>query len=232
MSPKRRQSNEVLLMMRIGKFVVAALALLVFSSTASASTIVVNCGTVSGPTELASAAILCPQFDLGGSVLSSISIAVSGGISGSITLINGDVIAQTGSGTSTTSFSFGALTGFTFVNPIFSASFTTGLQNLSGGQTLTVSGLSGTGSGILGSDTTSFAAYTGAGIFTIPVSTSTLFSAGGTGGFFQASQASIANATAVVTYEYGPATPVPEPTSAVLLGLGLIAVGYKVRKRL
>jgi len=49
---------------------------------------------------------------LGGQTLSDISIAVSGGITGSITLTNGDNATQTGSGTTTVSFSFGALSGF------------------------------------------------------------------------------------------------------------------------
>lgn len=217
-------------MKRFGAVCTAALLVLMFSSMLSASPILVtNCGTVSGPTELA-ASLLCPQFNLGGT-LSNISISVSGGITGSITLTNGDTATQTGSGTTTTSFSFGALNGFTFVNPIFPASFTSGTRTLSAGQTLTISGLSGSGSGSLGNDTTSFAAYTGAGNFTIPVSTSTFFSAGGTGGFFQAAQASNANATAVVTYTFDPEiSAVPEPTTMSLLGLSLLGLGFAYRK--
>lgn len=214
-------------MKRFSTYFFAALLLLMFTHNASASTLVVNCGTVSGPTELAAAAILCPQFNLLGQSLSNISIAVSGGITGSITLTNGDNVAQSGSGTSTTSFNFGALSGFTFVNSIFSASYTTGIQPLSAGQTLTVSGLSGTGSGSLGSDTTSFAPYTGGGNFTVPVSTSTFFSSGGTGGAFQAAQSTSANATAVVTFTYAPTgSSVPEPVTLSLVGFGLVGLGF------
>src|SRR5262249_15200847 len=104
-------------MRRSAKFF-ALISILMLSGVASAATLVVNCGTVSGPTELTAAAILCPQFNLLGQVISNIQIAVSGGITGSITLTNGDNVPQTGSGTTTTGFSFGALTGFTFVNPI------------------------------------------------------------------------------------------------------------------
>ncbi len=217
-------------MKRFGKICIVALPVLMFSSMASAGILIVNCSTVSGPTELTAAAILCPQFNLAGQTLSNISIAVSGGITGSITLTNGDNTTQTGSGTTTTSFNFGALSGFTFVNPIFSPSFTTGVRTLTAGQTLTVSGLSGSGNGTLGNDTTSFGAYTGASNFTIPVSTSTFFSSGGTGGFFQAAQASNANATGVVTYTYDAVQGIPEPTTMSVLGLGLLGFGLLARK--
>src|SRR5262245_61583687 len=196
-------------MKRLGKYLPAILPMLLFTGIASANTLIVNCSTVSGPTELVSAAIVCGQFNIGGTTLSNISIAVSGGISGSITLTNGDVNPQSGSGTSTTSFNFAPLTGFTFSNPIYPASFTTGAQPLAAGQTATFSGLSGTGSGSLGNDTTQFGNYTGAGTFNVLVSTSTFFSSGGTGGSFSAAQSSSANATAVVTYTYNFAQPAP-----------------------
>jgi hypothetical protein len=217
-------------MKRFGKYCLVLLAALMFSGTASASLLVVNCGTVSGPTELVSAAILCPQFSLLGQTLSNIQITVSGGITGSITLTNGDVATQTGTGTTTTSFNFGALSGFTFVNPIFPASFTTGTRTIAGNTTLTVSGLSGSGGGALGNDTTIFAPYRGGGNFSILTTTSTFFSAGGTGGAFMAAQSNSANATAVVTYTYSPTTTIPEPTAMSLLGLGLVGFGFLARK--
>jgi hypothetical protein len=218
-------------MKRFGKYFLALLPTLVFSSVASASMLVVNCSVVSGPTELVSANISCGQFNLGGGfTLSNINITVSGGITGSITLTNGDTAPQSGSGTSTTSFNFGGLAGFSFSNPIYSPSFTTGPQALAAGQTKTFPGLSATGNGTLGNDTTIFAPYTGAGTFNVPVSTSTFFSSGGTGGSFSAAQSSSANSTAVVTYTYGPAAATPEPTTISLLGLGLIGFGFVARK--
>lgn len=218
-------------MNQLGKYSLPILStLFLFAGIASADTLVVNCSTASGPTELVSAAITCGQFNVGGATLSSISIAVSGGISGSITLTNGDSNPQTGSGTSTTSFNFGPLNGFSFINPIYSPSFTTGLRSLSGGETLTVSGLSDVGNGSLGSDTTQFGDYTGGGFFDIFVSTETFFSSGGTGGSFSAAQSSSANATAVVTYTFDVPSEVPEPSTISLFGMGLFGFGLMARK--
>src|SRR5579859_7939254 len=59
------------------------LATIALASTASAAIMTVTCSTLNGPTELNSK-LVCPQFN--GSNLQGISIALSGGVSGSITL--------------------------------------------------------------------------------------------------------------------------------------------------
>ena len=222
-------------MKRFGKVLLAALPVLLLSSVASGATLIVSCSSVSGPTELVSAAISCGQFGLGpGFVLSNIDIAVSGGISGSITLTNGDSSPHgTNSGTTSTNFNFAGLSGFTFVNPIFSASFTTGNQPLAAFQTLTVSGLASTpiSTGSLGGDNSVFAPYTGGGFFDIFVSTDTLFSSAGGGGAFSSAQDSNANATATVTYTYNAVAAVPEPATLSLVGLGLLGFGFMTRRR-
>jgi len=190
-----------------------------FGGPASAATLVVNCGTVSGPTELASAAVLCPQFNPATGTVYAISITISGAISGSITLTNGDDQSHTAVGTTTSQYSVGALTGFNFVNPLFTNSFTSGNRSLNAGQTLTISGLtSSAGNASLGANTTTFAPYVGGGNFTVPFSTATSFTSTGEGGFFMSAQATNANATAVVTYGYTPPGSAPySPTLAELI---------------
>src|SRR5438132_8417674 len=120
--------------------VVVAIGLLVVIAS-PAHALVVNCSTVSGPAELTSAAILCPQFNLPGT-LQDISIVISGGITGSITLTNGSTTSLTATGTTTSAFSAGGLAGFSFVNPLVSASFSSAPRFLNACQTLTFSRLS------------------------------------------------------------------------------------------
>jgi len=218
-------------MKRFGQYLGAILPTLLFAGVASANTLIVNCSTAGGPTELVSAAVVCGQFNVGGATLSNISIAVSGGITGSITLTNGDSNPHSGSGSTTSSFNFAPLNGFSFINPIFPATFDTGgIQPLAAFQTLTLSGLSGSSNGTLGADTTVFGDYTGGGFFNIFVSTDTIFSSAGTGGKFSAAQSSNANATAVVTYTYDFAAAAPEPSTISLFGMGLLGFSFLARK--
>jgi len=215
-------------MKRVVRACLAALPAVVFSGLASASTLIESC-SVSGPTEL-STTFACAQFSLGGQTVSDISIAVSGGISGSITLTNNGAVTQTGSGTTTSTFSFGSLTGFTFVNPVFSAFFTTGPLTLGPGATMVVGGLSATGNSTLGDNTTDFTDYIGAGAFSIPVTTSTGLGISGGGGNFVGSQSTNADATAVVTFTYAPTVEAPEPATITLFGLGLLGFGFLIRR--
>jgi hypothetical protein len=205
--------------------------LLLFSGAALAIPLTLDCSTVTGATEL-SANIVCPQFNIGGgAVLSSIDVSVSGGISGIITLTNNGGALQTASGTTSSQFNFGALAGFSFLNPVIFPSFGTGLQDVAGGQTLTFNGLSsGVVTGTLGTNSSSFGAYTGAGTFDVPFSTLTGFSLVGGGGQISSGQSTTGTATAQVTYSYDFAVAVPEPTTISMLSLGLLALGFAVRK--
>jgi hypothetical protein len=132
-------------------------------------------------------------------------------------------------GTTSSAFSVGPLAGFTFVNPIFSASFTTGPQTLTAGQSKTFSGLSGTGGGSLGTDTTVLLPYEGAGTFSIAVSTLTGLNVSGGGGQVASNQSTSANGTAMVTYN-SQMTGVPEPGTLAMIGLGILGLAFVSRR--
>jgi len=186
----------------VQRSLLAVVSLACACGAASAATQVVNCGTASGPTELNAAAVVCAQFNVGGATLQSVQITLNGSITGNLVLNNNTAAPTTGSATTTSSASAGALAGFSFANPIFTPSYTTGTQPVAAGQTITFSGLSAIGTADLGTNSATLAPYTGAGNFTIPVSTSTSSSVQGGGGSFHGSGATNASATAVVTYTY------------------------------
>lgn len=209
---------------------ISATALLL-SGMASASTLTVNCNTIGpNPTEL-SGSISCPQFSLAGQTLNNVMITVSGTINGAITLTNNASTNQTVSGTTTSQFNVGSMAGFAFSNPLFTATFGTGVLTITPGQTITSTGLTGSGSGSLGTATTSLGGYIGIGNFLIPVSTLSGFSVLGGGGQIGSSQATQARATAQVIYDYSPTGGVPEPSTTFTMAAGLVAVAFGVRKR-
>jgi hypothetical protein len=213
-------------MKRFGKLCFSLLPALMFSGAASASILTVNCSTIGSPTEL-SGVVVCPQFNLFG--LQSLHITVTGGITGSITLTNNNTSTQTVAGTTSSRLSVGALPGFSFVNPLFTASFTTGSQSLLAGQAVTFAGLSGSGGGDLGTDSTILAPYIGAGNFNVGLSTLTNLSVTGGGGQVASSQSTNATGSVVVVYTYTEST-VPEPTTISLIGLGLLGFSLVTRK--
>src|ERR1700758_1599408 len=121
-------------MRSVSKLIVAIGALAAFAGTASATTMTVTCSTLNGPTEL-NGNVVCPQFS--GLGLLSVAITVDGTVSGSITLTNNGTATQIAEGTTTSGFMVGPLTGFIIANPLFSATFNTGSQSLTAGQTRT-----------------------------------------------------------------------------------------------
>jgi hypothetical protein len=212
--------------MRSASKLIGVLATLAFAGTASATIMTVTCSTLSGLTKI-NGNVVCPQFS--GLGLQSVAITVDGTISGSITLTNNGTATQTGEGTTTSGFMVCPLTGFIIANPLFSATFNTGLQSLTPGQTRTFSGLSGTDFATI-TDTSLFAPYTGAGNFNIPVLTSTMLMITGGGGNFAGGQSTTGSATATVTYTFG--STVPEVGTPIYLatGLGAILIGLWRRR--
>jgi hypothetical protein len=209
-----------------------AIAVLALSGAlVSATPLIVNCTSVSGPTELGDN-IACPQFSAGLGTLLSVEITVTGTITGSLTLTNNTATVQRTSATTTSQMNVGSLAGFSFVNPIFVASFTTGIQSLNPGQTVTFAGLSGSGTASLGTNTSILGPYEGLGMFDVPISTLSGFSLVGGGGHIGALQVTNATANAVVTYNYESPndTGTPEPASMALVGGGLLALGWSAKR--
>jgi len=212
--------------MRSVSKLIVAIGALAFAGTASATTMTVTCSTLNGPTEL-NGNVVCPQFS--GLGLLSVAITVDGTVSGSITLTNNGTATQIAEGTTTSGFMVGPLTGFIIANPLFSATFNTGSQSLTAGQTRTFSGLSGSGFATI-TDNSLFAPYTGTGNFDIPVLTATMLNVTGGGGNIASGQSTTGTATATVTYTFG--STVPEIGTPIYLatGLGAILLGLWRRR--
>jgi hypothetical protein len=209
------------------KKILLVLSPMALAGTASATIMTVTCSTLSGPTEL-NGSLVCPQFN--GLNLQNIAITIDGSISGSITLTNNASITETGSGTTSSQFMVGPLSGFAIASPLFAAMFTTGSQSLTAGQNKTFPGLTGTGSATI-TDTSVFAPYLGAGSFNIPILTSSMLDITGGGGNFAGSQTTTGSATASITYTFG-STTTPEVSTPVYLvtGLGAILIGLLRRR--
>lgn len=213
--------------MTVSKFLLGLGAMALMSVAASASTLVVTCTVVSSPTELNANAV-CPQFN--GSGLASVDILVTGTISGTITLTNNSATTQTVAASTQSQFSVGSLAGFTFVNPIFQATFSTGSQTLNPGQSATFAGLNTTASADLGAQSASLAPYSGAGTFNLGLSTLTGLTLLGGGGQVGSVQSTSASATAQVTYTYNTTSTTPEPATVSMLGIGLVGLGFAFRR--
>jgi len=214
----------------------AVVALLGFAAAPVLSAASVNASCTGVPlsnTEL-SASITCPQF--GGSNLTQIDIAFSGAIEGAITLTNDGATDQNVSGSTESQFFLGLLGGFVIPSPLFSATFDTGVVSLGAGTSQTFGGLTGSANGnITNTSAGTFAAYSGAGSFSIPVSTLTGLTVTGGGGQIQAGQTTQASIDAVVTYTFEDQPPppgeVPEPGTLAITGIGALALGFAGRRR-
>jgi len=196
---------------------------------------VVNCTAPAAPTEL-SVALHCGQFDPAGRTLTSISIELTGNISGTVSLTNTTQTVKSANITTFSRFSIGSIaglgagdfpaSGFSWTNPLFTASISADLSDIpaNGGTKTSDLLTSNDVSATLGLNTTQFNPYLGAGTFDIGVTTLTGVTIFPTGGvdtpFIPGQENTTASVSAMVTYTF-----VPEPATVSLIAVGLLGLG-------
>lgn len=225
------------------RWVEASTGLFLFAlCTASFATVQeVTCTASLTPTEL-NVDLACAQFNGPAQALTSISIELRGQISGTMSLTNNTQGTLTATATTLTDFNLASIagfgptdpanSGFSWTNPLFSASFATGPLNLAAGESKVVTVSSQVESATLALNTTQFQPYTGGGTFNLHVDTLTglvnvsAFPTGGHGSPIIPGQEISATVTALIRYSV-----VPEPAAVSLVAVGLLGLLWLNRSR-
>jgi hypothetical protein len=239
--------------MTLFRRVLSSAALIVAAAGfASANSITDNCGGTNGgtfaTTELVQASVTCNQagfYGIQASWLNSITITLGGEIQGTIDLQNNAVNPQSTNATTISAFFLdAALQGFSFTtgNPLFSSSFSTGIQTLDPGGVFDSPALDSCASNqgtvlcnasseVSQTITSGFAPYSGNGTFAVSFDTQSGISLVGGGGNIGSTQATMAEGAVAITFDYTVPGTTPEPASLVLMGGALIGLGLLGKKR-
>jgi hypothetical protein len=238
-----------------GKYVIAASALvgvLALSAGGSANASVISTGplaAISGVTSQLTdwtGNIVLPKFNSSLGLLQSVSISVSDSITTTLTVTNsaatasnGQVNTQVAVGINDPLNLFTTLgTGVNLVNgggfatsSLFRTSTNPEAYTLAAGAHSTLAPTTITGSGLASfSQGSILAEFTGSGNLSLSASTLTNTQITNVGGNSSAAQITNASATGTVSYTYIPASQLPEPFSAALLGSAVVGLGLLRRR--
>ena len=174
--------------------------------------------------------LLCPQFNVAGGTLTSIVLELTGSITGSLSLTNTGTTPQSASASIDAWFFFDPPAGFP-PSAGFTLTFGCGPFTLAAGETGTCGApvpLSATDT-VTVTNASNLAPSIGGSTFAIPIETLTGLTTRGGNGLVFARFAIQPSANARVTFEYEPST-VPEPTTLLLVGIGLVGLGRRWRR--